>query len=195
MKWDDTSPAAVAERERDDRVRNALDLYLNQTTVRPGPTDTPTWMRNPYFALFALWKPFMVSFHGRILQPAWGKLIEEGNPAPITFMALSFIPVMLFADMLRDVAKTALDDDEDDFRPSWKDDWTLSDHVLYAIERSGFYGQHEMITDVIRPLTEGEPGRAATEALGPVAGNIRRVTAYGLDQMPYPTSDITRNWG
>ena len=64
------------------------------------------------------------------------------------WMALTFIPVMLFADILRDAAKTALSDDRDKegnklWRPGWKQNWTLEDHVLYAIKRAGFYGNND----------------------------------------------------
>ena len=66
------------------------------------------------------------------------------------------------------------------------------DHLAYAIEKAGFYGQHELTKDVVGKLVEEGPVDAAAEAGGVVASDIRKYLEYG--RVPMPLGDLVK-WG
>jgi hypothetical protein len=146
------------------------------------------------------WKSFSTAFGANVLAPAWGKMVEDGDPVPMMYLALLSIPTMLMADMIRDAVKMALSDSEDEdgdknWRPAWKNSWDLSDHLMYAIRRSGFQGGDELAIDVISPMLEGKPGEAAAEFGGVIASDARKVAKFGWGNFPTPFQDLTKNWG
>jgi hypothetical protein len=109
-------------------------------------------------------------------------------------MAMAFVPVMLIAETLRDQVRDLGDGDDDDLfeitRPDWKKDWTLMDHVAYAVEKSGFYGRHEIVTDIAAPLLEGQPRKAAAEAGGVFASDMNKLAQFG--KVPLPAGDLVK---
>jgi len=179
---------------RDDKVRIAIMRFVDQSQVRPDPLRRTLSASNPYFAIFLQWKSFLVTFDAQILKPMWNKLTEEGNASPMLWMVLTFVPTMLFADMLRDVIKTAGDDDDDNWRPDWKDDWTLGQHIAYAVERSGLYGRQELLLDIMQPLMAGKVPEAIAELAGPTAGDVRKLISYGPSSLNLPLGDATKHW-
>jgi hypothetical protein len=196
-KW---AQASEAEKERNLRVRAAIHISTDQSTVRPDATSRALVASNPYTAIFMLWKSFATAFGANILKPAWGKMVEEGDASPLMYLALLSIPVMLFSDLLRDAVKMALSDSEDEegekrWRPIWKSSWDLSDHLAYAVRRAGFQGSDELALDVISPMLEGKPGEAAAEFGGVIASDARKVAKFGWGNFPLPLNDLTKNWG
>lgn len=187
--------AAEERIARDDRIRVAVHRQTNESTLRPDPTNRALHASNPYYSIFNVWKGFITAYSNQILRPAWVRLIEEGNATPLMWMALTFIPIMFFADMLRDAIKTGLDDDEDDLRPRWKDDWTFGDHVLYAVERAGFLGGNELVFDIIQPLSEGNVPRAFGEIAGVPVSDAMKMGEYGPGAQNLPGGDMWKNWG
>jgi hypothetical protein len=146
------------------------------------------------------WKSFSTAFGANVLAPAWGKMVEDGDPVPMMYLALLSVPVMIFADALRDAVKMALSDSDDEegnkrWRPAWKQNWTLADHTAYALKRSGFQGKDELSLDVISPMLEGKSGEAAAELGGVVASDARKVAKFGWGNFPVPFDDLTKNWG
>jgi hypothetical protein len=199
LNYERLSTVDEVERERDLRVRAAIHSFVDQSTVRPDAASRPLVASNPYTALFMQWKSFSVAFGANILKPAWSKLVEDGNATPMLYLALLSIPVMLFADLVRDAIKMALSDSEDEdgdknWRPAWKRSWDLSDHLMYAVRRAGFQSNDELAIDVISPLLEGKPGEAAAELGGVVASDARKVAKYGWGNFPVPFNDLTKNW-
>jgi hypothetical protein len=183
-----------AEWERDDRLRVAINRFVDQAQVRPDPANRPLYASNPYFAVMAQWKGFITAFDNQILRPTWARMEQEGNATPLMWMLLTFIPVMFFADMVRDAIKTAFDEDDENNRPTWKDGWTLADHIAYSVQRAGLYGRFELVDDIITPLMNGKIPEAAAELLGPTASDLRKVNKYGLDSLPTPFQDAIGAW-
>lgn len=189
-----------AEQERDLRVRVAVHRFVDQSTVRPEATNRALWMSNPYYGIPAQWKAFSTAFGTQILKPAWAKMVEEGNATPMMWLALTGIPIMLFADLLRDAVKMSFSDDEDDegdkkWRPQWKQSWTLGDHISYAVRRAGLYGGDELAGHVVEPILKGRPAEALAELGGVAVSDARKVARFGADAFPLPLGDLTGNWG
>jgi hypothetical protein len=155
-------------------------------------------MSNPYYRLLFMWRGFVVSFYNNIMAPAWAKLAEDGNAKPIMVAGLAFVPVMLVAEMFRDMVRNFGDDDgdEDYFtfeRPRWKNSWDFFDHLAYAVKRSGFYGNHELVTDVLGELVEDGPREAVAEAGGVFLSDINKgLKGWGW---PVPGGDLMKGWG
>lgn len=189
-----------AEQERDLRVRAAVHRFVDQSTVRPDATSRALWMSNPYYNIPAQWKAFSTAFGTQILKPAWAKMVEEGNATPMMWLALTGIPIMLFADLLRDAVKMSFSDDDDKdgdkkWRPQWKQNWALGDHVAYAVRRAGLYGGDELAGQVIDPMLKGRPSEAAAELGGVAVSDARKVARFGWKEFPLPFGDLTGNWG
>jgi hypothetical protein len=104
--------------------------------------------------------------------------------------------MMLLAELIRDQVRDLGDGDDDDVfaltTPSWKRDWTWMDHLAYAVKKSGFYGNDELVGDVLGGLVEGGPRKAVAEAGGVVASDIDKYLQYG--KVPLPGGDLVK-WG
>jgi hypothetical protein len=91
--------------------------------------------------------------------------------------------------------KTAFEPDDEDNRPRWKKDWSLSDHIMYSINRAGFYGRQELALEVVKPLTEGKVPDAIAELGGAVVSTGKRVATYGPSARNLPGGDLWGTWG
>jgi hypothetical protein len=189
--------AIDAEMDRDRRVRGAIFKMVDESSVRPTATSRQLLASNPYYSIQFQWKAFSTTFNNKIWRPAMERAIVDKNYRPIMIAFGPMVAVMLFADMVRDAIITAgREDDEEDKewwarnRAKWKNDWTLSDHIVYAMQRAGTWSQHELTMDLISPLMKGEPDKAIAE-LGSVTGsNLLKLYKYG--QAPYPLGNIVR---
>jgi hypothetical protein len=199
MNWDERAaldidtPEGKQAWDRDTAVMAAIHRFVDETTIRPNPTNRPLAASNPYYDLMMQWKGFIVAFDNQIFRPAWTHMAEDGNAKPILTMAATFIPVMFAADMLRDAVMTAFDDDRE--RPRWKDGWTLADHIGYAHERAGMLGRWEMSMNIIDPLMEGKIPKALTEFLGPASGDVYDISKWGFDEKYLPLGQAINAWG
>lgn len=181
----DASPEELA---RDDRVRVAIRRFVDGANVRPDVSKRPLWMSDPHFALIGHLKTFAYAFHDTVIRRV-GEELKQGNVMPLGILAGSFVPMMLFADWLRDMVQYGLEG------PDWKEDWTWVDHLEYAAKRAGLYGRDEITDDVLEPLFKGDVPRAMTEALGPTASQVRQVLKYGIGERELPLQNVFRNWG
>jgi hypothetical protein len=62
--------------------------------------------------------------------------------------------------------------------------------VAYAVEKSGFYGRHEIVGDIAKPLFEGDARKAAAEAGGVLASDMNKLAQYG--KVPLPAGDLIK---
>ena len=194
LDWDQMVAADPEENERDLRVRTAVMRFVEESQIRPNAATRSFWLSNPYYRIPGQWRGFMSSFDDQIMRPAYARMIENGDMKPIAAMAMTFVPVMLIAETLRDQVRDLGDGDDDDLleftTPSWKKDWTLFDHVAYAVEKSGFYGRHEIVGDIAKPLFEGDARKAAAEAGGVLASDMNKLAQYG--KVPLPAGDLIK---
>jgi len=147
---------------RDDRVRNALNRFVNESILRPNAAQRPIWASDPNYALVFHLKSFMFSFHDRILRRAFQEA-ALGNVAPLVLLT-AFVPAMLFADILRDMIQFGLDGNPR------KASWGLEDHIWNATQRSGLNGIGQLLIDGKQDIQFG--GFGYESLIGPTADGI-----------------------
>lgn len=145
-----SSEIAGEELSRDNRVRNALNRFVDGAVLRPNAMLRPLWASDPHWMLVFHLKSFTYAFHERIVK----RIVHEtgqNNLVPL-MSAMMFIPVMLASDMLRDMIQHG--GDEDPRKVNW--DW--SDHVAHSAERSGLYGLLQVPLDAAQDVKMGGLG-------------------------------------
>jgi hypothetical protein len=150
------------ELARDDRVRLALNRFVDESILRPNAAQRPIWASDPNYALVFHLKSFMFSFHDRILRRA-GQEAELGNMLPLMLLA-AFIPAMLMADILRDLVQFGLDGNPR------KAKWGLADHMWNASQRSGLNGIGQLLIDAKDDIQFG--GLGYESLAGPTVDGI-----------------------
>lgn len=115
-----------------DKIKKAINQWVDGAILRPDAADKPIWMNNPYFLLISHLKQFVYAFQhttmARVLHEA-----KHGNYTPA--MALSsYVPIMMFSDMLKGVLQGGGD------VPEWKKNWDAGDYIGNAVQRAGLLG-------------------------------------------------------
>jgi hypothetical protein len=128
--------ATPEEYERDERVRLALYRFVDQSIIRPDPAQRTLWMSDPHLQLVGYLRSFMYSFYERILKRVATEAIDHGNVGPLLIMTMSYLPLMIMADLLRDLIQNGGE-------APWKKAWGVSDYVSYGAKRAGFMGKYE----------------------------------------------------
>ncbi len=124
--------AAPEELARDNRVRQAVSQFVDESILRPNPMQRTLWGSDPHFMLFQHLKSFMYSFYTTILKRVG---VELGNHNFYPVMALGmYIPAMIAATAIRDLIRYG-----EDGNP-YKADWTLWDYMEDGAARAGLYG-------------------------------------------------------
>ena len=163
LGYESYSSASKDEQARDDRVRSALAEFVDTSILRPSPSQRPLWASDPHWALVFHLKSFMYSFQKTILNRVWYEA-KQGNMLPMAQLA-GYIPVMIAVGMIKDVVKTAGDDD-DDFTPAFKENWDTFDYMWDAVQKGGLTGIAQPIFDIQRDWDYGGSGYGAL--VGPV---------------------------
>jgi hypothetical protein len=185
------------EIERDLRVRGAIFRFVEESQVRPGATTRSLPMSNPYFSLLSIWRSYILAFDNQIGKPAWAKLGEEGNGYPLAFLILAYIPVLLFAEVIREAIKMAFSDNEDEdgnksWTPPYRSNWTFGDYIGYAAGKAGLYGPSEIPIDAIKATVNSGMSKGIASAGGVLTSDIWKYDRYG--KLPLPLQDATSNW-
>jgi hypothetical protein len=158
--------APKAERERNERVRNALLQFVDEAVLRPNPQQTPQWHSDPYLGVVTQYKAFLYAMNDQIIA----RLNRESSLGNHTayLSALAYLPVVLMAELLRELIQYA-----GDGNPRRKD-WGAGDYVTLAVERSGLLGPSVALSiDTVGDAKQGRfPG---VSQLGPTAGQVRNV--------------------
>lgn len=168
----------------DERVKLAVNRWVDGAVLRPNAAETPIWMHDPHYALFAHLKQFAFAFHHTFLKRVWHEY-QHGNYKPIMALA-SFVPMMMAADFVKDMLANGGDE------PEWKRQWTFMDHVGYGVERAGVLGVGQFALDGIGDIRHGGTGIGALT--GPTVdqlldgvsmiGGRREFGSFALRSMP-----------
>ncbi len=171
------------ELARDDRVRNALNRFVNESILRPNAAQRPIWASDPNYALIFHLKSFMFSFHDRILRRAFQEA-ALGNVAPLVLLT-AFVPAMLFADILRDMIQFGLDGNPR------KERWGLEDHIWNATQRSGLNGIGQLVIDAKSDIQFG--GFGYESMVGPTVDGITDLDGLFSDDNEVQWKAFSRN--
>lgn len=134
--------------ERDDRVRAALNQWVDEAILRPNAAERPIWANDPHAMLFFHLKQFIYSFQHRILKRVGSEALE-GNYMPLVGL-MGYVPLTMTAIALKDAARGADDDD----------DWVA--RIQEGVGRSGVLGYGQIFLDM---AGDGNYGRSAGSSL------------------------------
>lgn len=164
MDADMLKRAKPAQREADARVKSALMQFVDDAVLRPNSQQVPQWHSDPFMGLVTQYKAFSYAIYDQIMGRIDTEL-KNGN-AKVLLAAGAYVPIVIAAEILRDVVQG---DGED------KDDWEADDWLKLGVEKSGLYspvfGAAEGVVDDVR--NDRLPG---SSAVGPTASQARNVT-------------------
>jgi hypothetical protein len=132
-------PTILAEIEREERLRKAINRFVDEAVLRPNAANRPIWASDPHFAIFFHLKSFIYTFHNQILRRVYNEAVK-GNYVPAA-MLMVYVPFMLVADLLRDIARFGFEGNPRKAR------WSIMDYTGTAIQRAGLPGLSTFMLD------------------------------------------------
>ncbi len=159
--------ASAYERARDDRVKSALNRFVDEAIVRPNPSQRPLYGSHPDASLIFHLKTFIYGMHDRILRRV-GSEMKQGNYMPMMALAGTYVPVYLASQVLRDIIKNQSSSGD-----SRKDNWSASDYLVSGAQGSGILGMAGLIQDARMDLRYG--GTGLEHAAGPTAQQLEEL--------------------
>lgn len=182
--------ATAEQLAADDRVRRALMQFVDEAILRPNSQQTPQWHSDPYMGLVTQYKAFGYAIYDQIM----GRIdveLSNGN-AKVLLAAGAYVPIVVMAEMLRNVAQGDTDDTED---------WGPDDWLWLGVERSGLYSpQFGALENAVDDTREGR-GPLASQ-IGPTASQARDLgkAAFGQRsagktfESALPGSTLYKKW-
>jgi hypothetical protein len=128
-----------------DKIKNALNTFVDESVVRPDATTNAVWMNDPRFMLLSHMKRFTYAFNDVVLARAAHEF-GEGNTVPMAMLAAS-IPVILAADMGKHLLKM-------DYS-AWMKDANFGDWLSLGMNRSGLNGKMQFGLDMLSDVQRG----------------------------------------
>lgn len=164
-------PSDISEQDgfvrMNDKVRDALLQFVDESVLRPDPSQRPLWMSDPNYMLISQYKSFTYAFQNTILKRISSEF-REGNYQPL-LTALAYVPVMLAAELLREMIQHGPEGDPR------REEWGVTDYGWHATQRTGMLGPREFVLDASTdPLYGAVPG---TSFLGPSVSQARSLTS------------------
>jgi hypothetical protein len=158
LKPQDVKLAADGEVDvRDEKIQEAIHLWVDDAVLRPTAADRPIWASDPVFAIFFHLKQYIYSFQKHIMGRAFLEA-QNGNLIPVAALG-AYIPVMLASDITRGLIQGLGD------QPSYRQGWTAGDWLSNSIQRSGLTGISQFAIDTATDLDYG--GLGYESILGP----------------------------
>ena len=184
------------------RVEEALQRFVESSTLRPNAAERPVWASDPRFALVWQLKGFFYSY-GKVLLAGAGREAGErldagkGGKVPpvaaiggaagvIALMGVATLPLAMMGMELREHAKYGLawalpgfdPDDKNYFR---SDDLEWGEYLMAAFSRSFAAGPMSIASQMMQATDWGRGAfGAASVALGPTAETFERVVTDGI---------------
>jgi hypothetical protein len=164
--------------ELNDKTVAAINLWVDQAILRPNAALRPIYMSDPNWILVSHLKQYTYLFQQIIVNRVANEL-SHGNYSP-AYGLMSYLPVIMTADMSRALLTPTSGDDHDD--------WDFGDWLTRGVQRAGYFGPGQMALDAGQDLRYSNP---VTSLFGPTAEQlwdfVRSVsTGTGL------TSDIAK---
>ena len=182
--------ASEEEIDANNRVRAALLQFVDEAILRPNSQQRPQWHNDPYMGLVTQYKSFAYAIYDQV----WGRMmheVEHGNNR-VYFGALAYLPIVIMAEMLRNVLQGDSDDTED---------WDMIDWASLGIERAGLYSPGTGIAiDVVGDVQSGRG--VLSSQIGPSASQAIELSkaSYGQYDLgktfesALPASALHRKW-
>jgi hypothetical protein len=147
---------------RDERVRVAINMWVDGAVLRPDAADKPIWMNDPHWALVSHLKQFVFAFNETILKRVAHEY-RQGNYRPAMALA-SYVPVMLAADFAKGLLQGGGE------QPEWKRNWGPSEYLWSATQRAGLLGVGQFAVDAA-----SDAGQLAGPTLEQLADGVQAI--------------------
>lgn len=113
-----------------EKVKRALYRFVEESVIRPKPTQRPNWHNDPNFMLVSQYKGYLYSFWNTIPRRMMVEL-DNNNVKGALMPLVPYVGVTLVGEMLRDM----IQGDEED-----KAEWGPDDYMAHAFVRAGVLG-------------------------------------------------------
>ena len=184
------------------KVEEALQRFVESSTLRPNAAERPIWASDPRFALIWQLKGFFYSY-GKVMaagakREASDRLegVKEGDVPPLAalggaasvfaLMGIATMPLAMVGMELREYAKYGLAYVLPGYSPADKnyfrtDDMSWPKYMSAAFERSFAFGPASIGHQMMQATDWGRgPFGAVAVALGPTAETAERVITDGI---------------
>lgn len=153
--------ASGDRKDLDDRLKSALQEFVDNAILRPNSTQQPLWYSDPYMGLITQYKAFGYAIFNQI----GGRIAHEwkhGNHR-VLLAAMAYVPVGMMAELLREFIQYGFDG-----HPK-RAEWGMTDYASMSAQRSGLFGPRTAtLTDIAGDFQYNRtPGTSLT---GPVIG-------------------------
>lgn len=153
--------ASGDRKDLDDRLKSALQEFVDNAVLRPNSTQQPLWYSDPYMGLITQYKAFGYAIFNQI----GGRIAHEwkhGNHR-VLLAAMAYVPVGMMAELLREFIQYGFDG-----HPK-RAEWGMTDYASMSAQRSGLFGPRTAtLTDIAGDFQYNRtPGTSLT---GPVIG-------------------------
>lgn len=182
--------ASKEEKARDLRVKKALMEFVDSAILRPNSQQTPLWHSDPFMGLITQYKSFAYAFYDQITGRISTEL-NNGN-AKVLLAAASYMPVVIMAEMLRNVLQGDTEDTEE---------WGPSDWASLGLERSGLLAPKlDLLQDTVEDVERHRmPGASQIGPTWSQADNVidsfqGRRDLGGEFEAALPASALYRKW-
>jgi len=132
-----------------DKVRDALNQWVDGAVLRPNSSMRPIWMSDPHWMVVSHLKQYTYSFQKTIIARVVHEA-EHGNYTP-AYSMVSYVPAIIAADMLR-VMMTPGGGDDDYLKRL-----TTGETVMRGIERAGLFGPGAYALDAFGDMGHERP--------------------------------------
>ena len=164
--------------------------FVDQAILRPNSQQTPLWHSDPFMGLVTQYKSFAYAFYDQIT----GRVNHEMNQGnmKVLLAAASYMPVVVMAEMLRNV----LQGDSEE-----TDDWGPGEWASLGLERSGLLAPKlDLLGDTVEDVQNNRaPGASQIGPTWSQADNMLesfqgRRSFSGEVESALPASALYRKW-
>lgn len=188
--------ASPEERAADERVRTALNRFVDEAVLRTDASQHPLFMNDPAFRLVTQYKQFTYAFGDQII----GRIMHELHYTNLHVLgpALAYLPITMAAEMLRGFAQYGPGGNPN------QEAWTPAEYAAFIWQRSGLGGPRA--TQLVKGFQHESSGYAAflpDPDLGPTEAQLEDFmrTAEGKRSAEktavesLPASTLYQHWG
>ena len=163
LKPSDVKDRGDGNLELNDKVKMAINKFVDQAIVRPDQATNAIWMNDPRFMLLTHMKRFTYAFNDVVLNRVMHEA-GRGNLAPLAILSAS-VPAIIMADMGKHLLKGDYD--------TWSNAKATQGWFDYGMMRSGMNGKLQFGLDAVHDAQMG--GTPFDSALGPDLGMVKKV--------------------
>jgi hypothetical protein len=171
--------SAAREMSADQRVAEALMMFVDESIMRPNPSQRPLWASHPAFMLLFHLKSFFYSFYDTFLRNAMVNFQQAGTPWQKAYVlavpAAAILALAAFGLELREQLQYKM----------WgqtprTDRMDASEYLFELVQRGGMLGPAQLAVDWEAADQRGQLGFVAVG--GPTLNQINEIIAQPLRQ-------------